>query len=161
VIILLMGPAGSGKTVVGHELAAQLGWAFLDGDDFHSPSNRLKMAQGNPLNDEDRLPWLESIHESLLNTSKRGESLILGCSALKHAYREMLCKDLDMKIVYLQGSREVLLDRLKERKGHFFREELLNSQLADLEEPEASLTLDVRLQPTQLVHQILEELNLK
>ncbi len=160
-IVLLMGPAGSGKTAVGQLLAAELGWEFLDADDFHSPENRLKMSHGDPLNDEDRLPWLSSIHESLLKRFELRENIVLACSALKQSYREVLGSGLHLKTVYLRGSRHLLLERLRERKGHFFKEELLESQLADLEEPAGALNLDVRESPAQLAREIRESLNLK
>ena len=142
-------------------MAAELGWEFLDADDFHSPANRLKMSHGEPLKDEDRLPWLSSIHESLLQRIELRENIVLACSALKQSYREVLGSGLHLKIVYLRGSRQLLLERLRERKGHFFKGELLESQLADLEAPAGALTLDVRESPAQLAREIRESLNLK
>jgi gluconokinase len=156
-----MGPAGSGKTAVGQLLAAELGWEFLDADDFHSPANRSKMAQGHPLNDEDRQPWLNSIHESLLKCSESQENVVLACSALKQTYRDQLSGGLETRVLYLKGSRELLLERLRERKGHFFRGELLDSQMKDLEEPATALTLDIRKSTGQLIQEIREKLNLK
>jgi gluconokinase len=156
-----MGPAGSGKTVVGQRLAAELGWEFLDADDFHSPANRLKMSKGCALADGDRLPWLKSIRKSLTKRAAAQENLVLACSALKQSYRDLLTKSLDLRLIYLRGSREVLLKRLKERKGHFFEATLLDSQLAELEEPTDALTLDVGLSPHQLAQEIRERLNLK
>lgn len=160
-IVLLMGPAGSGKTEAGRLLAAKLGWEFLDADDFHSPENRLKMAQDHPLSDEDRLPWLDSIHGALLKCSHSQKNIVLACSALKQSYRDHLRTGLDMKIVYLRGSRELLLERLRERRGHFFKAKLLDSQLADLEEPAEAATVDIRQSPAQLAQAIREKLNLK
>src|SRR5262245_62330949 len=89
-IIVLMGVTGSGKSTVGKLLASQLGWKFVEGDDFHSPKNIEKMRRGEPLNDADRRPWLEAIREGIRTTIDRGEDAIIACSALKASYRKML-----------------------------------------------------------------------
>jgi len=86
-VLLVMGVAGSGKTTVGSVLAKKLHWPFLDADDFHSPANREKMHRGIPLTDEDRLPWLRSIHEELAGRASKGENAVLACSALRQSYR--------------------------------------------------------------------------
>ena len=85
-----MGPAGSGKTTVGELLAAHLGWEFVDGDSFHSPANIEKMAQGIPLDDNDRAPWLNAIRNAMLQWEAQRRNVVLACSALKRSYREQL-----------------------------------------------------------------------
>ncbi|HYL82865.1 MAG TPA: gluconokinase [Candidatus Angelobacter sp.] len=160
-IVLLMGPAGSGKTTVGRLLASQLSWEFADGDDFHSPSNIEKMSRGIALTDEDRLPWLNSIREKMSQWQTQGKNVVLPCSALKRSYRELLgidTNDRNVKLVYLQGSYELLLERLRSRKGHYAREQLLSGQFADLEEPADALTLDAAASPEEIVSAIRKAL---
>src|SRR5215472_12716562 len=114
-MVLLMGPAGSGKTTVGKLLAVQLCWEFADGDDFHPPANIEKMSHGIPLTDEDRLPWLKSIYDAIVEWRAQGKNAVIGCSALKRSYRELLGigpNTKNIKLGYLKGSYELLLERL-------------------------------------------------
>jgi gluconokinase len=160
VIIILMGPAGSGKTRVGKVLAAELSWDFFDGDDFHSAANIEKMSRGVPLTDADRIPWLSSMREAMLRWQAGGRNAVLACSALKRSYRELLGINADVKFVYLKGTYELLRERLRSRKGHYAGEQLLASQLADLEEPEDAITVDVAGSPEQIVAEIRKRLSL-
>src|SRR6202521_4769279 len=114
-----MGTAGSGKTPIGGLLASQLGWEFFDGDSFHSPANIEKMSRGVPLTDDDRVPWLNSIREGMLQWDAQGRNVVLACSALKRSYRERLQINSNVKLVYLKGSYELLRERLHARKGHY------------------------------------------
>lgn len=164
-IVVLMGPAGSGKTTVGKLLAARLSWEFVDGDDFHPPANIDKMSHGAPLTDEDRIPWLKSIHEQMLQWRAQGRSVVLACSALKRSYRELLGVSpdaKDIKLVYLKGTSELLLERMHSRQGHYMKEQMLASQLADLEEPTdvEALTIEVSKSPEEIVSEIREHLAL-
>lgn len=162
-IVLIMGPAGSGKTTVGELLAAQLSWEFADGDDFHPPANVAKMSQGIPLTDEDRLPWLQAIRDAMSQWQAQGKSVVVACSALKRTYREFLGigpNEKDIKLVYLKGTYNLLLERLHSRKGHYMKEQMLVSQLADLEEPEDALTTDVSKSPEQIVSEIRKQLGI-
>ena len=162
-IVLLMGTAGSGKTTVGILLAKQLSWEFADGDDFHSPANKQKMSRGVGLTDEDRVPWLQSIRDAIDQWLAERRSVVLACSALKRSYRERLGVDSDakdIKLVYLKGSYDLLLERLRDRKGHYAREQLLASQLADLEEPTDAITIEVSRSPEQIVAEIRKQLGL-
>jgi len=157
-----MGPAGSGKTTVGKLLAAQLSWEFADGDDFHPPANVEKMSRGIPLTDEDRIPWLRSIREAMLQWQAQGKSAVIACSALKRSYRDLLGirpNANDIRLVYLKGSYDLLLERLHSRKGHYMKEQMLASQLADLEEPTDALAIDVAKSPQQIVSEIRKELS--
>jgi gluconokinase len=159
-----MGPAGSGKTTVGELLAAQLSWQFADGDGFHPPANIAKMSRGIPLTDQDRLPWLKSVREAIEQWRAQGKSVVLTCSALKRSYRDLLgvhSNAKDVKLVYLKGTYNLLLERLHSRKGHYMKEEMLSSQLADLEEPgDDALTIDVAKSPEEIVSEICKGLSL-
>jgi gluconokinase len=136
VIIILLGVSGSGKTTVGQALSALTGWTFLDADDYHPPANVEKMSRGEPLTDADRAPWLQILRAEIAARLKRGENAILACSALKKAYRQQLQVDpAQVHFVYLKVSPELLQQRLEERKDHFMKSSMLQSQLETLEEP--------------------------
>ena len=158
-----MGPAGSGKTTVGKLLAAQLFWEFADGDDFHPPANIEKMSRGVPLTDEDRLPWLISIRDTMRQWQMQGKNAVIACSALKRSYRDLLAigpNSKNIKLVYLKGTYDLLLERLHSRKGHYMKEQMLTSQLADLEEPTDALTIDIAKSPEEIVSEIRKQLGL-
>jgi gluconokinase len=136
VIIIIMGVSGSGKTFLATKLVEATGWAFAEGDDFHSDANKAKMAAAIPLTDADRGPWLDTLHEVLLNWHQRGQSGILACSALKASYREHLTAGLpEARFIWLDPPRSVLAERMAHRTGHFMPPALLDSQLATLEPP--------------------------
>lgn len=162
-IILLMGAAGSGKTTVGKLLATQLSWEFADGDDFHPPANIAKMSRGIPLTDDDRLPWLKSIRSAMEQWLAQGRDVVVACSALKRSYRDLLGVDSnakDIKLVYLKGAYDLLLERLHSRTGHYMKEQMLVSQLADLEEPKEAITIHISSSPEQIVFEIRKQLRL-
>jgi gluconokinase len=140
-IILLMGIAGSGKSTIGRELATQLGFELIEGDDFHTPANVRKMAQGIPLEDADRAPWLDAIAAALAALRARGGDAVLACSALKQSYRDRLLAP-DVQLAYLKVSASVANARLARRINHFFPPALLQSQLNTLEEPRSALIVD-------------------
>lgn len=138
-IMLLMGVSGCGKTTVGEQLAERLGWPYQEGDALHPPANVAKMAGGTPLTDADRLPWLAAVAAWIDARREAGECGVVSCSALKRAYRQLLIDDHpDVQLVYLQGSRNQLAERLAARTGHYMPAGLLDSQLATLEEPTAA-----------------------
>ena len=135
-IVIISGVSGSGKTTVGAMLAGRLGWPFADADDFHPDANVEKMRAGIPLTDEDRRPWLRAIAAWMDGHIARGESAVVGCSALRRAYRDQLLGGRpEARMVFLATDRDVLTRRLAARAGHFFPETLLASQLAALEPP--------------------------
>ena len=131
-----MGVSGSGKSYMAGKLAEATGWAFAEGDDYHSDANKAKMAAGIPLTDTDRGPWLDTLHEVLANWQRKGQSGILTCSALKETYREHLTAGLpEARFLWLDPPRSVLADRMAHRPGHFMPPALLDSQLATLQPP--------------------------
>jgi len=160
-IAIVMGVTGSGKTTVGRLLAQQLGWEFSDADDFHPQANVEKMARGIPLNDEDRVPWLERLRIQITNWIANGQNAVLACSALKRTYRKELSVGPEVRFVYLKGSPELIRKRLQLRRGHFADEKILASQFADLEEPEAAVTVDISQAPEMIVAAIRERLGLE
>jgi len=138
-LILLMGPSGCGKSTVGPLLAGRIGGVYLEGDDFHPPENKAKMAAGTPLTDADRWPWFENlraaVYAALVEAPDR--PVVLSCSALKRKYRDFLLggHEGSSRLVYLSGTRELIADRLSDRVHEYMPPTLLDSQFASLEEP--------------------------
>ncbi|HJU03604.1 MAG TPA: gluconokinase [Nitrospiraceae bacterium] len=154
-IIIVMGTSGSGKSTVGKRLANVLRWTFVDADAYHSPANIEKMGHGIPLTDEDRLPWLMELRGHVGRWLEEGKNVVLACSALKAAYRDLLMADQkQMQLVYLKGSYELFRDRMLHRQHHYMPEELLRSQFEILEEPADALTVDAEGPPEVLVQNI-------
>ena len=136
--LIVMGVSGSGKSTIATALAERLGWTFEDGDKFHPASNVAKMSAGHPLTDEDRWPWLQAIADEIDRVCQSGGRVVIACSALKRAYRDLLVHGRsDVRIVYLDGSQPLIADRLARRKGHFMPPGLLDSQFKTLERPQA------------------------
>ncbi len=162
-IVIIFGVSGAGKTTVGELLARELGWHFLEADDFHPEVNIEKMRSGHPLTDEDRAPWLERLRDQIKRSLTAGERTVLACSALKRKYRQRLRVDDEVKLVFLRGSYALISEQLGHRRGHFFDPALLQSQFDDLEEPkpdESALTIELGRTPHELVKEIKEELRL-
>jgi gluconokinase len=160
-VIVVMGPAGSGKSTVGSALAADLGWPFIEGDDHHPAENVHLMQAGQALADEHRMPWLRDLHEIIGRVMNRREHAVIACSALKAGYRDLLRGDLrPVRFIYLQAGRALLSARLDRRVHHFAGPALLDSQLADLELPDSdsAITMDAARQPAILVAMIRREL---
>jgi gluconokinase len=136
--LIVMGVSGSGKSTIGEKLAARLSFAYEDGDRFHPASNVAKMSAGIALTDEDRGPWLRAIAEEIDRVCDAGGHVVIACSALKRAYRDILVHGRrDVRIVFLQGSQALIASRLAQRKGHFMPPGLLESQFKTLEPPGA------------------------
>jgi gluconokinase len=151
-VLIIMGVAGSGKSVVGQKLAQTLGWSFHEGDEFHPASNIAKMAAGIPLDDADRAPYLAALRAEIAACLARGESTVVACSALKESHRRILVVDpARVKLVHLTGDPALIRERLDRRQGHFMKSGMLASQLAALEPPRDALALDVAAPPDALV----------
>jgi len=160
-VIVLMGVSGCGKTSVGERLAQATGLPFFDGDDFHSQANVEKMSRGIPLNDDDRRPWLEALHELIADHLEQGESLIVACSALKQQYRDLLSKgESGMCFVHLKGSFDLIYGRMRRRAGHYMKKEMLQSQFNELEAPADALEIDISLSVSEVVERIVRALDL-
>jgi len=160
--LIVMGVAGSGKTTVAQALAGRIGWIFQDGDAFHPASNVEKMRAGRPLTDDDRWPWLRAIAAEVDRTRAAGEHTIIACSALKRVYRNILIgQRTGVRLIYLRGSRELILQRLRGRRGHFMPPQLLDSQLATLEAPDAdenAIVVDVEASVDAIVDAVIRQL---
>jgi len=143
-IVVLMGVSGSGKTALGQALAADLGWPFFDGDDFHPEANVAKMAAGTPLVDEDRWPWLDRLATEMAAVNARGADAVFACSALKEAYRDRFRRADDVRFVHLNGDYDTIAARLAARSHRYMPPTLLASQFATLEEPKDAIVVDVR-----------------
>jgi gluconokinase len=161
VVIIVMGVTGSGKTTTGSRLASGLGWPFYDADSFHPPENIARMTRGIPLTDADREPWLAAIRERIDEVVAAGASAVIGCSALKRAYRRVLANEQPaVRFVYLRGDIGLLAERLRHRVGHFMNPRLLTSQLATLEEPESATRIEIALPLAAQVRRIRQALSL-
>lgn len=156
-----MGVAGSGKTTLGRAVARRLGCSFFDGDDFHPQANVFKMARGEPLTDEDRIPWLDALRGLIEQTLHAGESLVVACSALRETYRRrLLPQDPSLArrtlFLYLKIAPELARDRLAARKDHFMPASLVENQYQVLEEPGGdAFTLDASKSEEELVEDAL------
>ncbi|KMJ45812.1 gluconokinase [Xenorhabdus khoisanae] len=135
-VFVLMGVSGSGKSAVASGIARELGAAFLDGDFLHPRANIMKMAQGHALNDDDRQPWLKALNDAIFAMQRTNHVSLLVCSALKKNYRDMLRDgNKNLSFLYMKGDFALIESRLKARKGHFFKPQMLISQFETLEVP--------------------------
>ena len=160
-VVIIFGVSGAGKTTIGQLLAEEPGWRFYEADDFHSEANIDKLRQGVPLTDEDRWPWLKSLRELIKRCLATGENAVLACSALKGAYRRHLRVSDNVKLVFLCGDYELIANQLRQRRGHFMNPVLLQSQFADLEEPqptEGAAVIELGRSPRELVQEIKSKL---
>ena len=154
---IVMGVSGCGKSSVGEALAQALGWGFYDADDFHPPENVAKMADGIPLNDSDRAPWLAALHELISSSLKADRPGVLACSALKERYRQQLTgNDEAVQIVHLKGNYDLIWSRMETRTDHYMKPHMLKSQFETLEEPANAITVDVSLSVEEIVQVVLD-----
>jgi gluconokinase len=159
--LVVMGVSGSGKSTIGEKLAQRLGWSYEDGDKFHPSSNVAKMSAGQPLTDEDRWPWLQAIANEIDRICEARGHAVIACSALKRAYRDILVHGRpEVRIIYLQGTQDLIAGRLALREGHFMPPGLLASQFTTLEPPDASenpVTVSIDAPVETIVNDIVRE----
>jgi gluconokinase len=143
--LIVMGVSGCGKTSLGMELATALGWPFFDADDFHPSENVAKMRAGNPLGDDDRAPWLQTLNKLL----QANLHAVLACSALKAKYRAALQAGLpNLRFIHPHGKFEVIAARIEARSretGHYMPASLLQSQFETLELCEEAIAVDIEM----------------
>jgi gluconokinase len=158
-IFLVMGVAGSGKSLIGATLARELGVRFVEGDEYHSAENVARMAAGIPLTDADRADWLRALAVRIGEAAGAGVGLVVACSALRRSYRDILRSAApDLQILFLKGPQHLIAERLAGRRGHYMPLSLLDSQLATLEEPapeENACVADIDQAPRAIVDQLL------
>lgn len=160
-VVVLMGVSGSGKTTVGKLLADELGWAFVEADDYHPPANIEKMGRGEPLTDDDRRPWLDALRDRIGEACGRGENVVLACSALKHVHRDHLEPENPacVRYVHLEGSKDLIRRRLEAREGHFLDPDLLDSQFEALEAPTDAPRVDIAPPPEVVAAEVRRRLD--
>jgi gluconokinase len=162
--LVVMGVSGSGKSTIAEHLASRIGWTFEDGDQFHPASNISKMHAGQPLTDDDRWPWLRAIAAEIDRVCKAGDHVVIACSALKRAYRDILVHGRrDVRIVYLDGTQALIAERLARRTGHFMPPDLLPSQFRTLEPPgsdENPVTVSIDASIEAVVDDIVHQLRI-
>jgi carbohydrate kinase (thermoresistant glucokinase family) len=160
--IVVMGVSGCGKSTIGLLVAEALGWSFEDGDAFHPPENVEKMRAGTPLTDDDRWPWLAAIAARIGRARAEGQGVVIACSALKRAYRDVLRDgQADIRFLHLTGEPGLIMARQAARTGHYMPASLIASQFAALEPPETEadvIDLDVDPEPPVIAQKALAAL---
>ena len=163
--LIVMGVSGSGKSTIGDRLAERLAWSYEDGDKFHPASNVAKMSAGQPLTDNDRWPWLMAIADEIDRICLAGRHAVIACSALRRAYRDVLVHGRrDVRIIFLNGTQELIAGRLAARKGHFMPPGLLTSQFATLEPPDVNehpVTVSIDAKVETIIDDIIRQLKLE
>jgi len=161
-IYTLMGVSGCGKTTIGQMLAQKMSLEFFDADDFHTDSNKLRMKNNIPLNDEDRSSWLAKLAKNIVLWNKSGDA-ILACSALKQKYRDVLSSQSteDVVFIYLKGEIKLVDNYIRYRKKHFFSRVLLESQYEILEEPEKAIVIRIDSTPENICNKIVKKINIQ
>jgi carbohydrate kinase (thermoresistant glucokinase family) len=158
-LIIVTGVSGTGKTTIGSGIADTLDLPFFDGDNFHPKENIEKMSQGFPLNDEDRIPWLQALADLLASHEKTGGA-VLACSALKESYREILKVNEHVKWIHLKGDRDLIWRRMLARKNHYMKAGMLDSQFATWEEPSYGFKLNIFQTPEEMLAEALRYLGI-
>jgi len=156
-ILFVIGISGTGKSTIGKILAQELNLPFYEGDKYHSEANIKKMAGGHPLNDGDRMEWLIALNQLAIDHKNTGA--IIACSALKESYRDLLERNIRDHVLWisLEGSYDLILERLHKRKGHFMPASLLQSQWDTFEPPKNAMKVSIDASPGEIAAQILKE----
>lgn len=157
-VIVMMGVSGCGKTTVGKLVAEELGWEFVEGDEYHSPENIAKMSSGQPLNDEDRFDWMNALNKKISEMLSSGKSGVVACSALKQKHRKHLARNWEDQVLYIhiKGTFDEIHQRMEAREGHYMKAGMLRSQFEALEPPEDVPAYDASLTPEQIKSAILK-----
>ena len=158
-IVVIMGVAASGKSLIAESLARQTGWAMIESDNYHPKANREKMASGTPLTNADRMPWIDALGQAI-GAGKDGP-VVVACSALNHGVRSRLESAVNgpCRWVLLDVPVDILAERIATRKDHFMPASLLASQLEALELPENPIRVDGTGSPPEICAAILQALN--
>lgn len=158
-LYVVMGVAGSGKSVIGAALARALGVDFVEGDDYHSAANVERMSSGIPLTDADRASWLSALAKRIRKARKEEKGVVMSCSALKRSYRDTLRAEAgELQFIYLRGPRAVIVERIAQRRGHFMPPALLDSQFDALQVPspeEQAWVIDIAQSPDEIIAALL------
>ena len=160
-LYVVMGVAGSGKSVIGAALASALAIDFAEGDRYHPPENVARMAAGIPLTDDDRWGWLRALGASLRDAGDAGRGLVVSCSALKRSYRDVLRREAAphaLRFIFMRGDRTLIAGRLAARRGHYMPLSLLDSQFETLQEPTADEEVwvcDIAQSPERIVDELV------
>ena len=156
-IIVMMGVSGCGKTTVGQLVAKELGWEFIEGDEYHSPENIAKMSSGQPLNDEDRFDWMNALNAKISDLLSACESGVLACSALKEKHRKHLARNWEEQVlfIHIQGTFDEIHQRMEARQGHYMKSGMLKSQFEALEPPDNVPVYDSTLTPEEIKNLII------
>jgi gluconokinase len=161
--VVVMGVAGSGKTTIGHMLAERLGVTYAEADSFHPPANVAKMASGLALDDDDRYPWLVAIANWIRTRLRAGDGGVVSCSALKCRYRDLLREaHTGVWFLHLDAARDLIVERVASRHGHFMPASLVDSQFQALEPlrpHEAGTVVDASAPPEEIVRIALVRLS--
>ncbi len=160
-VYVVMGVSGCGKSTIGMQLAEKVNAPFYDADDYHPVENVEKMANGQPLNDEDRGPWLANLRQILAGHVGKGETAVLACSALKKAYRDLLQVEGQTQFIFLDGSFDLIWGRMSQRKNHYMKANMLQSQFDTLEPPDdnEAIRIDIGQDIEQIVSSILNQMD--
>ena len=157
-VLIIMGVSGCGKTTIGKMLSAKLNLKYFEGDEYHPRENIEKMKNGIPLDDSDRIPWLLKLRSIIQESQDQKINIVLTCSSLKESYRKILKVNNEVKFVYLKGNYGLIEKRMNERKDHFMKPEMLQSQFDTLEEPTDAIIVDIDNSSENILNQILNKL---